>query len=466
MNAKFIQKGDSIDFIPSRDMDAGEIIQHGNLVGITKTPVKAGELGALAVSGIFAVVKNNGIAFPLGADVFWNTDINSTDRKGLFIGTAVKAVGTEKDSVEVLLNSSSAQYKGTTAFKVFPNAKAYAVGDTIAELGDAVVAEPIPAEMTHKFIVRSTVPPTENDVIIDWGDGSPVTKLSDGITAQHEQSGVEAIQELQENGEYEFLCTHTYSTQGVYKVTLIGRDYFGLTPSVTFGEHASNNTVENTRYNLMCECMTAELPIASHIVNYSSFAIGALRLFEVNAKNFAWNSAPVNWHGAFAVCKNLKCLIGFDVIAKYYGARTVTNLCSNCTALVESDFCLPGFVTEVNAFGTAYGRCYKLGSTGVTKIQNLIPKTGFATRKIQFSGVFNDCYELGGTVPAGELWLDTSVKWEQTAQAFQDCTLIAAQVPVSWGGTMAEPEIVQHTEVVDVLPDSPDANTVYLVKGQ
>ncbi len=464
MNAKFIQKGDSIDFIPSRDMDAGEIIQHGNLVGITKTPVKAGELGALAVSGIFAVAKNNGTVFPLGADVFWNADSNSADRKGLFIGTAVKAAGTEKDSVEVLLNSSSAQSKGTTAFKVFPNAKAYAVGDTIAELGDAVVSEPIPAEMTHKFIVRSNCPAAQNDVTIDWGDGSPITKLSDGISAQHGQSGVEAINELPYDGdeqEWEYLCTHTYEKQGIYTVTINGRNYFAFNASITFGGYT-----EERQYNLICGCMTAELPIAPHIVNYSSFAVGALRLFEVNAKNFAWNSAPVNWHGAFAVCKNLKRLAGFDVVAKYYGARTVTNLCSNCTALVESDFCLPGFVTEINAFGTAYGRCYKLGSTGVTKIQNLIPKTGFATRKIQFSGVFNDCYELGGTVPAGVLWLDTSVKWEQTTQAFQDCTLIAAQVPVSWGGTVADPEIVQHTEVVDVLPDSPDANTVYLVKGQ
>ncbi len=66
MNAKFIQRGDSIDFIPSKDMDAGEIIQHGNLVGITKTPVKAGELGSLAVTGIFAIAKNSGIAFSLG----------------------------------------------------------------------------------------------------------------------------------------------------------------------------------------------------------------------------------------------------------------------------------------------------------------------------------------------------------------------------------------------------------------
>ena len=58
MDAKFIQRGDSIDFRPERDVAAGEVVTlSGKLVGIAKLDIKAGELGSLSLTGVFDMPK-------------------------------------------------------------------------------------------------------------------------------------------------------------------------------------------------------------------------------------------------------------------------------------------------------------------------------------------------------------------------------------------------------------------------
>ncbi len=106
MKAKYIQKGDSVDFTPSVDMDAGEIVRLGNLIGITKTPVKAGTLGTLAVSGIFDVQKSAGISFTAGSNIFWNSEAGTAAADGIFLGIAVRETQIAQEHVQVLLNYS------------------------------------------------------------------------------------------------------------------------------------------------------------------------------------------------------------------------------------------------------------------------------------------------------------------------------------------------------------------------
>ena len=57
MEANFIQRGEAVDFVPSYDVGAGEIIRFGALLGVVKIPVRTGEYGALHLSGIYDVVK-------------------------------------------------------------------------------------------------------------------------------------------------------------------------------------------------------------------------------------------------------------------------------------------------------------------------------------------------------------------------------------------------------------------------
>ncbi len=114
MKAKYIQKGDSIDFSPSMDMDAGEIVRLGNLIGITKAPVKAGTLGTLAVSGIFDVQKSAGIPFLAGCNVFWDSESETAAADGIFLGLAVREAQASQGHVQILLNYSGNLPKNQT----------------------------------------------------------------------------------------------------------------------------------------------------------------------------------------------------------------------------------------------------------------------------------------------------------------------------------------------------------------
>ena len=69
MKARYVQRGESIDFTPTADVAAGDIIKVGNLVGVAKLDIKAGELGALALCGVYEIATN-GAAIEAGAVVF------------------------------------------------------------------------------------------------------------------------------------------------------------------------------------------------------------------------------------------------------------------------------------------------------------------------------------------------------------------------------------------------------------
>ena len=68
MKARYVQRGESIDFTPTADVAAGDIIKVGNLVGVAKLDIKAGELGALALCGVYEIATN-GTAIEAGAVV-------------------------------------------------------------------------------------------------------------------------------------------------------------------------------------------------------------------------------------------------------------------------------------------------------------------------------------------------------------------------------------------------------------
>ena len=69
MNARYVQRGDAIDYIPEADVAAGDVVQLGKLVGVAKLDIKAGELGALALCGVYEIATN-GAAIEAGAVVF------------------------------------------------------------------------------------------------------------------------------------------------------------------------------------------------------------------------------------------------------------------------------------------------------------------------------------------------------------------------------------------------------------
>jgi len=103
MKAKFVQRSDSVDFTPEKDMAAGEIVRLGNLIGVVKLPIAAGCLGTLALTGIFDVSKTHSLSFAAGDCVCSSPD-GKIGKSGILLGTAVQPSPAHADSVRILLN--------------------------------------------------------------------------------------------------------------------------------------------------------------------------------------------------------------------------------------------------------------------------------------------------------------------------------------------------------------------------
>ena len=111
MGARFIQTGESIDYTPSADVAAGDVVVQGDLVGVAKLDIKSGKLGALAVSGVFDFDKETGqgSAIPAGSKVYWNAGdkwATADDASGAnkLIGKTILAAGDDDAKVRVRLS--------------------------------------------------------------------------------------------------------------------------------------------------------------------------------------------------------------------------------------------------------------------------------------------------------------------------------------------------------------------------
>jgi len=114
--ATYVQQGEAIDYTPGGAVAAGQVVVQGDFVGVAKTPIPAGTPGALAVVGVFDVVKA-AVAFTAGVAVFWDADGNpvggtagtgaaTTSAAGnTFMGFAVAAAADTAATVHVSLRS-------------------------------------------------------------------------------------------------------------------------------------------------------------------------------------------------------------------------------------------------------------------------------------------------------------------------------------------------------------------------
>ena len=96
--AKFVQEGGSIDYTPGADVLVGAVIVQADLIGVAQAPIKAGQLGSLAVTGVFDFNKavGAGSAIPAGTLTYWdaaaqNATKNAAAGANKLIGKAVKA---------------------------------------------------------------------------------------------------------------------------------------------------------------------------------------------------------------------------------------------------------------------------------------------------------------------------------------------------------------------------------------
>lgn len=108
MDARYVQRGDAIDHTPIADVSAGDIVVLSNkLIGVAKLDIKAGELGALALTGVYEVAKATGFAVAPGMEVGWNTAdrqaVSASASGAVKIGHAVTLAGASDQLVYVRL---------------------------------------------------------------------------------------------------------------------------------------------------------------------------------------------------------------------------------------------------------------------------------------------------------------------------------------------------------------------------
>ncbi|GIX04945.1 MAG: hypothetical protein KatS3mg114_0814 [Planctomycetaceae bacterium] len=109
--AVFAHEGAAIDYTPGADVSAGDVIVQGDLVGVARLDIKAGVLGALAVTGVFDFPKATGVgtAIAAGVEVYWDvadaeakTDSETGANK--LIGKTVAAAGDNDATVRVRMS--------------------------------------------------------------------------------------------------------------------------------------------------------------------------------------------------------------------------------------------------------------------------------------------------------------------------------------------------------------------------
>lgn len=320
-----------------------------------------------------------------------------------------------------LFKETSSSNESLTAFEVYAN-------DTeLTEIDGIQLAYPVAPCMTHKQVIRTTGKVEEQDISIDWGDGT-VDVLSDGA---YELYVAPADDDLYADSQ--FTVSHTYAASGKYTVTISGTTYWGLrTPKTA----SSDGYDIGHEYNLICNAFSKELPIASCVYNLSDFLRGAKRLLNIKTEPYMIHQLSNAW-SMFRDCSNLISATGFP------SSHIVPcgSIFQDCTALTTTDFVLPYYVRtkgEVGA-GKAFYNCNNL----VADVSSLLPAVGFSSRITNLAYAFYNCSKLTGEAPSRVLWRNSATRFVSAAgednghTIFEGCSSdLLSAVPTVWGGTL------------------------------
>lgn len=99
MGTTFIADGNSVNYIPSSAVVAGDVVVQGELVGVATVDIAADALGALAVAGVFLFPKaGNDDTLVIGVEAYWDV----ADQ----LATSVADSGTNKLIGKVVLEAA------------------------------------------------------------------------------------------------------------------------------------------------------------------------------------------------------------------------------------------------------------------------------------------------------------------------------------------------------------------------
>ena len=384
----------------SNFVDLDQLFSNGALDGTTNI--------SMAQAFMNAIFKE-GTVIP--ADKLWNDKTKIwQDTTKAFRGCAAEiraqvptSWGGSNTNLENALAITDEMKEDYTAFEVFAHDYEIPSGEVNDDLG-GMVNNVISAQMKHYFYIMSYQDQPNQNVIIDWGDGS-VVKLSSATPTASEN-------------EFSYLLKHTYATNGKYIVKIYGNTYFSI-------KHSTGASIPN----IVCRVLDKDLPVASHITNFKEFCCQCKHLLNVNVinnKNFNLNYANIT--SMFKDCLNLLEAKGFIVTNKT--GVEYTGLFANCTSLTYTDFKL---INSKESYADVFNNCLKLGADINDLLKGFNPDKNSS---INVNNLFANCALLSGVVPADKLWNDKSITWLNNERCFTECSeQIRSQVPVSWGGT-------------------------------
>lgn len=105
MNAKYWQRGETLDYTPDAAVKNGAVVSLGTRIGIAGSDITANEQGQIHVVGVFEMAKDNA-EITLGAAVYYNEaedQITATEASNVPAGYAVQAAKAADTTVLVKL---------------------------------------------------------------------------------------------------------------------------------------------------------------------------------------------------------------------------------------------------------------------------------------------------------------------------------------------------------------------------
>ena len=140
---------------------------------------------------------------------------------------------------------------------------------------------------------------------------------------------------------------HEYSEEGIFTVKIYGKKYFAIK-----GDGWDHK-------NLMCGVFRSDLPVASHLTNFSSFCYDARMLLYVDVENSNFITQASNVSNTFYACMNMLSAEGFP---PSWNIDYCGNIFSNCYGLTYTDFKLPP-VSSLDDYQGCFERCWSLKNT-------------------------------------------------------------------------------------------------------
>jgi predicted RecA/RadA family phage recombinase len=106
--ATFVSEGRAVDYTPTADVAAGDVVVQGDLVGVARAPIAANTPGALVIAGLFDFAKTTGAStgIAVGTKVYWDSAVKvatATVGTNKYLGKTAKAAADADATVRVRL---------------------------------------------------------------------------------------------------------------------------------------------------------------------------------------------------------------------------------------------------------------------------------------------------------------------------------------------------------------------------